>query len=250
MFARTLAKTVAVLPSGMKYKTKALRRFYIFLMSLGQPVISVRTRAGTVLWRIDRMTCQRHVLGSYELYMQDAFLRFVRIGSVVYDIGAHASFHSLFCGQLVGSSGRVLAFEPDPEARRSIERQLALNPGIPVSVYPYAISDHCGFVRLDTSRGTAFVSQAGDVSVESKTIDGLVRKGVISPPDLIKIDVEGHECNVLRGAMGVLGKHRPIILCDPNDGQTSSAVAGLLTPLGYGVSEGLPIIALPNSTKA
>lgn len=136
-------------------------------MGLGQPVIEVQTRAGALHWKIDELTSQTFLLGTYEPYMQEAFLRFVRPGAVVYDIGAHAGFHTLFCGLLVGPSGRVIAFEPNPENRVSIEGQIRVNPGLPVSVLPYALSNRCGTVGLDTSISSSqcHVTEVGGIRV-------------------------------------------------------------------------------------
>jgi len=246
MFARILASIAAALPSSLKYKLNWAKAIYTLAMSLGQHVMEVRTVAGTLYWEIDKLTSQQHILATYEPYMQRAFLKWVHSGSVVYDIGAHVSFHSLFCGLLVGSSGRVFAFEPGPEARASLMRQVAVNPGIPVTVLPYAISDRSGTAWLDTSRGSSqcFISDRGSIAVEARTIDALVMEG-LPAPDVMKIDVEGHEKAVINGALDTLRTNNVIVLVDWNDATTLDTVRELLSPLGYSISEGPPIIVLP-----
>lgn len=245
MLARTLARVAAALPSSVKYKmSKKMRPLYTSAMSLLQPVIEVRTAARGLHWRIDRQTRQGYVLGTYEPYMQKSFLRLLPRGVVVYDIGAHADFHSLFCGLLVGSSGRVISFEPNPAARESFQRQAGANPSIPVSVLPYAVSDRCGILALATSRWAAYVTKDGDLDVEARTIDYLVSGGYIPSPYLMKIDVEDHEEQVIRGSMDTVQRYRPIVLCDNNDWTTLPTVARLLTPLAYRISYGPPIVAL------
>jgi FkbM family methyltransferase len=183
MFAKILARMAAALPSSVKYKLNWAKGIYTLVMSLGQDVIEICTAAGSFHWRIDKLTSQHdYILATYEPYMQEAFLQWVHKGSVVYDIGAHVGFHSLFCGLLVGSSGLVLAFEPGPEARASLEHQIAANPGVPVRVLTYAISDRCGTVWLDISRDSKQyrISDCGSVAVEARTIDSLVMGGIPS----------------------------------------------------------------------
>ena len=82
--------------------------------------------------------------------------------------------------------------------------------------------------------------------VEARTLDALVSDGGLPAPSVIKVDVEGSEMAVLRGAIGLLAKHRPVVLCDYNDGTTLATVQNQLQPLGYVVSEGPPVIAVPS----
>ena len=224
---------------------------YTLVIGLGEEVVEITTPSGVLNWKIDKLTSQKHLLGTYEPYMQEAFLKMVRPGFVVYDVGSHAAYHSLFCGLLVGKAGRVVAFEPNPENHASIERQISVNPQLPVSVSHYALSDHCATLRLDTSKGSSqgFVSDRGTISIEARTIDFLVCEGQLPPPDLIKIDVEGHEEQVLRGALETVRKHKPIILCDYNDHTTFSMVSDLLGPFSYQVSSGPPVIAIHQATE-
>src|SRR5438874_3622250 len=130
MLPRLFAGISSGLPTSVKYKLKAFRRPYTFLMRLGKPVSEVPSRAGVINWEIDELTSQQVLRGTYEPYMQDAFARLIRLGDVVYDVGAFAGYHSLLCGLLVGSTGRVFAFEPHPLNCDSIQQQLRLNPTV------------------------------------------------------------------------------------------------------------------------
>jgi hypothetical protein len=77
------------------------------------------------------------------------------------------------------------------------------------------------------------------------TIDSLVADNRIPPPGAIKIDVEGRDLEVLKGAMHTLAKCRPTILCDYNTGVNEFGVEALLAPLSYKVLAGVIIVALP-----
>ena len=247
MFTRTLAKISASLPSSLKYKLSRCKPFYTYLMGLQQQVVEVQTSAGVLNWKVDRLTSQEFILGTYEQYMQKAFTELIDEGFVIYDVGAHAGFHSIFCGLLVGSSGHVIAFEPNPDNRLSIERQKAVNQSLPLTIVPFALSDQCMTVQMDTSPGSSQgrLTESGNITVEARTLDFLVGRGLIPPPQLIKIDVEGHEKQVLLGAMDTLQKYRPIVLCDYNDDTTLDLVKELLEPLLYKVNSGPPVSALP-----
>jgi FkbM family methyltransferase len=220
-------------------------------MGLAQRDVVIDTVAGSLHWEIDDLTSQQFLRGTYEPYMQQAFIKYVRNGDVVYDVGAHAGYHSLFCSLLVGSTGKVCAFEPNPKNRLSISRQITLNLPNQVRLLPYALSDRVAVLRLDTSYGPSHshISRLGDTEVGARTIDSLIADGSCPPPNVIKIDVEGHEHEVLLGALNTLRNHRPIVLCDYNDHHTPALVTNTLDPLSYTVRKGPPVIALPKEFR-
>src|SRR5215469_8925511 len=124
MFADTIALIAAKIPSSIKYKAGRLRPLYTRILRFRQSSVVVKTTAGNLRWNIDALTSQQFLLGSYEPYMQAAFRRYVRRASVVFDVGAHAGFHSLFCALLVCKEGQVFAFEPNPISRQSLVQQV------------------------------------------------------------------------------------------------------------------------------
>ena len=245
MFARTLAGIVAKLPSSVKYRMGILKPLYTRAIRLGQSSIIVETSVGQLRWRIDALTSQKFLRGTYEPYMQAAFRKYVLPGNTVFDIGAHAGFHSVFCGLLVGTTGRVFAFEPHPISRVSLEGQIRLNRTLRVEVVPYALSDTVGLANFDATQGSqSRIIRTGESKVEMRTLDSLV-SSVLPIPDVIKIDVEGEEEKVLRGSLKTLSKFRPIVLCDYNDDKTLSSLSRTLLPLDYEILPGPPVIGLP-----
>jgi FkbM family methyltransferase len=245
MFARTLAGIAAKLPSSVKYRMDKLKPLYTRAMRLGQSSAIVETSVGQLRWRIDALTSQEFLRGTYEPYMQDAFLKYVHPGNTVFDIGAHAGFHSVFCGLLVGDTGRVFAFEPNPISRDSLEGQIRLNRTLRIEAVPYALSDTVGLADFDATQGRqSRITPAGKSKVAMRTLDSLVPVE-LPIPDVIKIDVEGEEEKVLRGSVKTLSKFRPIVLCDYNDDKTLSIVSGIFLPLDYEVLSGPPVIGIP-----
>jgi FkbM family methyltransferase len=252
VLTKYLAKFVAFLPSGLKYKIKGLKPIYTSIIAFGTPVALINTSAGVLRWQIDHLTSQRHLLGTYEPFMQEALRRFVRPGAVVYDVGGHVGFHSLYSALLTGRTGRVIAFEPDPEAVETLRREVAANPDLHVEIVACALSDTRGTLQLDTSTESsqARISPSGAVRVEGRTVDSLVFEGKFPRPDVMKIDVEGHEGHVLRGAATVLRECKPVVLCDYHDASTLRIVRESVSGIGYEVFPGPPITACPNAAIA
>jgi FkbM family methyltransferase len=127
----------------------------------------------------------------WEQPVVDAFAAAIRPGDVVYDIGAWIGPYTLLASKLVGPSGRVISFEPDPAAREQLERNLGLNGAANVAVFPLALSDRNGTARLSGGGSEAVVGATGDVEIETMTLpDFIAREGA---PDVVKLDIEGGE---------------------------------------------------------
>ena len=173
--------------------------------------------------------------------------RFVASGSVVVDVGSHIGLWSLVLSQAVQGAGKVVACEPADQAFRYLMRNIELNR-IP-NIFPnrIALSDKPGYARLyrdvDASRNSLGNDPArehiGFEDVPTETLDSVLQRLGVSHVDLIKIDVEGAEELVLKGARETLHKSRPVVLFEINRQATASvglAASGawrLLEDMGY-----------------
>jgi FkbM family methyltransferase len=141
-------------------------------------------------------------------------------GSAAFDVGANVGSTTLVMAARCGTTGRVVAFEPDPEARKMLRRNIGLNPGAgAISIEEAACSADEGTATF-YARGDARSSldgNAGDPSekpmiVPLTTLDAYSERAAVTP-DLVKIDVEGAEVAVLRGAQRLLASNATI-LCE------------------------------------
>jgi FkbM family methyltransferase len=166
----------------------------------------------------------------HEVNEQAVMRRFVRPGTVVFDIGANFGLHTLLLAELVGPEGHVVAFEPNTELFPMLAR--TLNPLTNTTVFPFALSDKnvesTLFVPDDNTMASLAdwtTSHPGRISrlfglgrtrtltCSQRRMDDLLKTESISPPDFIKCDVEGAELMVFRGAHDVLNRREaPVIL--------------------------------------
>lgn len=174
-------------------------------------------------------------LGTYERLTQSVFVEHVHPGAVVYDIGANAGFFTLLASKLAGPNGRVYAFEPMERNLRFIREHLRLNDVENVHVMPIAISDRNGTLRFSAAHNPAMggLSEAGEIEVESRTLDELAR--TIPPPSFIKMDIEGAEHAALSGAVETLRGARPVILLSEHGWEQHERCTALLKSLGYDI---------------
>jgi len=186
-----------------------------------------------------------YALGTSEPLIQDVFAEHVRVGGVVWDVGANIGFFSLIAARLVGAQGKVVAFEPLPENQRAIRRNVELNGMENVELVPLALSEREGeaelqihdsptWAKLDTTGDTSFkgdAEAASSVRVAVSTLDAQLAR--LAAPDLVKMDIEGAEVAALRGALRLLDECRPTLICELHG--TNAAVAELLRAHGYEV---------------
>lgn len=145
----------------------------------------------------------------------------------------------------MGSQGRVIAFEPLQANADYLSQHILLNNCTNVEVKSIAIGDTQGPVTFAVGRsrfmGYITEEQTG-LQVDCDSLDNLVRAG--QPlPNVIKIDVEGAEAKLLRGAMNTLERCHPIILLATHSNPLHLACLAILRELGYSVS---PITAKTN----
>ncbi len=184
---------------------------------------------------------------AYESAVWPKVMAELRPGDRVADIGASLGLYTIAMAKRVGSQGRVYAFEPDAESFRYLQRHVSLNHvDAWVEAYDEAVGDHVG--------RTAFVSGQG---VESHIVLDAAQIGQVSLVpldaflagrrlDVCKIDVEGFEEFVLRGALQLLNDParapRAIFIevhpyAWPRFGVSDASLLGLLAQCRYQVGD-------------
>jgi FkbM family methyltransferase len=176
-------------------------------------------------------------LGSYEYGKQKMFAQAIRSGQVVYDLGANVGFYSLLASALVGPTGRVFAFEPDPANVRVLRRHLELNQISNCTVIESAISNSAGYAdfAFGDSRSTGRLDQRSSDGLRVRTValDELLRSGELPAPDIMKCDIEGGEHRALLGACEILTQHTPTIFLATHGLQQHELCCRLLGELDY-----------------
>lgn len=144
---------------------------------------------------------------------EERFLRTIEIeGKVVYDVGA---FHGLLTLFFSGRASHVVAFEPNPQNRNRLMENIRLNRLANVCIAPIALSSSSGkgtMIWNDLTPGAATI-RVGGGDIPISTIDEQVALG-LPVPDFIKIDTEGLEADVLRGASATIASRHPQIILE------------------------------------
>jgi FkbM family methyltransferase len=145
----------------------------------------------------------------------------VEPGMTIADIGANVGFYAVQMGQWVGASGRVLAFEPDPLTFELLQRRSSAAAPANLEVRQFALGDARGTATLYCSaynRADNRVGQRHDepnveaIQIEVRTLDEYLAERGLPAVDALKIDVQGLEAHVLRGAAQTISRVRWIWL--------------------------------------
>ncbi len=173
-------------------------------------------------------------------------------GAVFVDVGAHVGYYSLKAAKAVGSGGRVLAIEPNPDTLQVLRANIAASGDSMITVEPVACSDsegvlelfaasrnNTGATSLSRSNALKFGFERKSFRVRTRPLDALVQENRLDRVDVIKIDVEGAEILVLKGAERTLDLYHPVVTVElvedqlKNMGTSSAEVIRVLRKHGY-----------------
>jgi len=144
-------------------------------------------------------------------------------GNVFIDVGANFGVYTLVASKLVGEAGKVIAFEPTAESFKTLRKNIALNHSANVRAFQVALAQRRGrawlYHGLDpvgNSLGMDPLRGDKGEEVEMDALDKILVENGIDRVDVIKIDVEGAEELVLRGATKSLTAYSPVVIFEFN----------------------------------
>ncbi|MHA1762930.1 MAG: FkbM family methyltransferase [Promethearchaeota archaeon] len=150
---------------------------------------------------------------------------------VCIDIGANIGIYSLLFSR---HAKFVYSFEPYPRNLDFFRKMMAINHVKNVKIYPYGISNKIGklYFRKGNSIATGRLTKEGDFQVNTITLDYFIELTKIEP-SIIKIDVEGLEFSVLKGAEDFLKRKKPMILIETHGPMITKKILKYLKAIGY-----------------
>ena len=182
--------------------------------------------------------------GFSDRQVADLFISFLRPGMVVFDCGAHIGEYTLLFSHLIGSEGKVYAFEPDPRLFPYLEENIRINALKQAVQNAVAVGDGEGEVPFNLSpdpTGSFVVARSRNGTQTTKvsmiSLDEYVYERRLARVDAIKIDVEGSELAVLQGALSLLRRRIPALLfIECHSHEDEWPITKLLTECGYEVT--------------
>jgi FkbM family methyltransferase len=186
-------------------------------------------------WWVMRRGAIDHNLadGTFETAELEFTQRYIQPGMTVLDIGANCGLYTLLASTCVGPSGSVFAFEPSPRERKRLREHLWLNRCTNARIEPYALGSHTSQADLYVVQGAQTGCNSlkppqvnepvSPTRVEVRTLDDFLEREGLTGVHFIKIDVEGGEMEVLKGATNLLqNPSLPALLVEVSDLRTAA----------------------------
>ncbi len=191
-----------------------------------------------------------YYFGVYETETATLFRELAKPGMTVVDVGANVGQYTLLAASSVGPTGYVHAFEADQRNFELLEANLAQNEYRSVKPNAVALSDTTGSVTLYSANSDnagehslyQFDTTMCGQTIPAVTLDRYMESasiGTTGRVDLIKIDVQGAEAKVLKGAEATLREHLPLVICEFEErwlngmGSSTVELKAWLRSLGY-----------------
>ena len=169
-------------------------------------------KANTLAGSMDVDIIETFCLGGYSLPGMCS----AALGDTVIDCGAFNGNSSLFFAASVGEGGMIYAFEPIPSTYLTLEKNISKFPVLKerISIQNLGVGNKEGVLRFRGAGAASRIDPNGNIEVEVVTIDDFVEAHEIKNVSLIKMDIEGHEKQALRGAVKTIKRFRPkLMIC-------------------------------------
>lgn len=161
----------------------------------------------------------------YEPHLSGRLGAYLQPGMTFVDVGANVGFYSILAARRVGSAGRVVAFEPNPDNLKPLLLNKLTNDCAQVDVRPFAVSDEPGFLSLMKIVSIASTKELDPAELEylndAQVVYAVTLDDALAGEarvDMVKCDVDGHDFRVMAGGRAILERFRPLVVAEFNPG--------------------------------
>lgn len=244
----TIRRLIASFPENIRHSVHLPNHYHIVDMvktGKDEMVLDRISGNGSLMWYFRNSAIGRSLF--YNGYFENDEIvilkRFVKKLDTVIDIGANIGYHTIMLSDLVGAGGEVYSVEPYSKNYEILKKNIILNKLRNVYADKLCIGEKDGEIGIRIYDDYAFnsilnINRIKKLDIKEKTrmltLDKFVDDRNIRKLDFIKMDVEGYEYMILKGAEKTLSKYKPLILCEIYDEN--------IRPLNISVSDVIGIL--------
>jgi len=232
MNASSCLRLLRLLPASLPGKSRLARIFIDHLAADGEAEIEALGFRFVVPSLQEPISSSLLANGTYEPLLCEALAKVLKPDGVFFDVGANVGYFSLLAAHRLVPAGRVAAFEASPRIFSCLERNAQRQPRQGLTLFHAAVSERSGdemsfFDAPETKFGMGSLANRFGSSaavVKSLSLDDAAEQMGLARVDAIKVDVEGFELGVFRGARRLLSMNpAPIVFFEFNDWAESNA---------------------------
>ena len=204
------------------YLQKIIRKNSEFIRSSGLKKIKLAHAGNLELQLNDYIDMWLYTGADFEPHTVSLFRKILKTGDNALDIGANIGYLSLIASNIVGSSGKIYAFEPTPETIIKFKKNLALNNCSNIILYQTAVSETNGTavfrIPSDEVKNSGRASLRDieennfEIKVETTRLDSMLED--LPTIQLVKMDIEGAEAMALKGMEQLINRDRPLFIME------------------------------------
>jgi FkbM family methyltransferase len=227
--------------------SQAFRRILQKISPEPRKILKLQTAWGGLIWCDSQKEIGRSIFwrGIFDLVLSEVLVRLLEPGSTFVDAGANIGYMSVLAARIVKSTGNVISFEPNPDIIPILQQNVILSAEDPLNAQIHVVEAALGsslgeamlFAPEDylANDGIAYISSSNHSDkpigvVPIRTLDAEMADQKIT---LLKVDVEGHEIEVLRGAESMLRTHQVETIIFEDHSIHESPIPNYLAQFGY-----------------
>jgi len=188
------------------------------------------TNKDGIIFDLDVQECVQKAIFCFHYFEPEdvsVFRKFIKPGGVLFDVGANIGQYSLLASKLMGQTGKIYAFEPSQDIQPRLQENINLNAFKNIEIIPYAVAARSGKMKFyraneEGNQGVGSLMPAQDyrseirsaegVNVDVVSLDDFCESRGIKQVDFLKIDVEGYDLEVLKGAENLMERNPDLVI--------------------------------------
>jgi len=229
-----------------KFLRPISRKLYESFFSKTNRIVELPHLGKNVIMDINPLYFKGFILGTHEPNVMNVLNQTLKDDMFVIEIGSHIGYFSLYLSYKLKNKGKLILFECSPGVAKLLKRNLKLNNfDTFTKVEEMAVSDQNSTIDLyitDNEEGAThsliggLAGKGSKIEIQTITLDNyFIKNDINTKVDFIKIDAEGAEGLILRGAKDIIEKYKPLILIEMHtiDGSTYKLAEELLREYDY-----------------
>lgn len=248
--ASAIGRRIELIKGGVTFKDKFVIFIYMLLSLLFIPFDKKKKRLNMLFSDVITENkdgiffCRKHTpqiwgIDTFKEQKSRKYFDLIKKGTFV-DAGANIGRYSVRVASNLKGKGRVVAIEPEPEVFKTLVKNIKLNRldnTTPINTACFSKDTSLKFYITKTLGQHSLYGKGKNIKIKARKLDSILKELNINDANLIKIDVEGAEYEVIKGAEKTISKQKPMIIFESFDEKRTEKIKDFLRKRGYKIKQ-------------